>query len=164
MTNKAIDSNLLEIVETDIREARKAIDYNTVEYPLEYFIDRVTQQQIDENLNWDESKQSYFIESLMLGLPVFNIVFIDKDNNDGYSVIDDPKQLIDGKQRLCTAINFINGNLRLENLKELESLNGFKFSDLVLSRQRKFKRITVKAIAVNPNSDLSVWREYKSSR
>ena len=146
-----------EIIETEIREARKTVDYNTVEYPLEYFIDSISQQQINDNLNWDESKQSYFIESLMLGLPVFNIIFIDKDNNDGYSVIDDSEQLIDGKQRLLTALNFINGNLQLLNLKELESLNGFKFKDLMLSRQRRFKRITVKAIAVDPKSDLSVW-------
>ncbi len=164
MNNKIIDSHQQKIVETEISQARETVDYLNVEYPLEYFLDKITQQQIDNNLNWDKSKQSYFIESLMLGLPVFNIIFIDKDNNDGYSVIDNPKQLIDGKQRLCTAMNFINGNLRLENLKELESLNGFKFSDLVLSRQRKFKRITVKAIALYPNSDLSVWRKYKSSK
>ena len=96
----------------------------------------------------------------MLGLPVFKIVFIDKDNNDGYSVLDDHEQLIDGKQRLLTALNFINGNLRLSELKVIESLNGFTFKDLPLSRQRRFVRTTVKAIAVNPNSDLSVWRKY----
>ena len=149
-----------EIAETAIREARKNIDFNTVEFPLEHFIDGITKQQINDNLNWNESKQSYFVESLMLGLPVLNIVFIDKDN-DYYSVINDYKQLIDGKQRLYTAINFIDGNLELCNLKTLTSLNGFKFSDLVLSRQRKFKRTTIRAIAVNPKSDLSVWSTYK---
>ncbi len=35
------------------------------------------------------------------------------------------------------------------------------FKDLPLSRQRRFVRTTVKAIAVNPKSDLSVWREYR---
>lgn len=150
-----------ELAETAIREGRKSVDYNTAEFPLEYFINKITRTEIDNNLNWDESKQSYFIESLILGLPVLNIVFIDKDNNDGYSIAEDIKQIIDGKQRLLSAINFISGNFRLSNLKQLESLNGFKFKDLMLSRQRRFQRITVKAIAVNPKSDLSVWKEYQ---
>jgi hypothetical protein len=149
-----------EIAETAIREARKNIDYNTVEFPIEYFIDQINQEQIDNNLHWDESKQSYFIESLMLGLPAFNIIFVDKNHNDGYSVIDDIEQLIDGRQRLFTALNFINGNLRLSNLKVTESLNDFTFKDLPLSRKRRFERTTVKAIAVNPKSDLSVFARY----
>lgn len=150
-----------ELAESAIREARKTIDYNTVEYPLEYFIDKISQQEINDYLNWDESRQSYFIESLMLGLPVFKIVFKEKESDDDWSKFDSLEEIIDGKQRLLAALNFINGNLRLFNLKQLESLNGFKFSDLVLSRQRRFKRTTVKAIAVNPNSELSVWRQYR---
>ena len=149
-----------ELAETAIRETRETIDYNKVEYPIEYFIGNISDREIDDNLDWDESKQSYFIESLILGLPVFNIVFIDKDNDCGYSVIDDPKQIIDGKQRLFTALNFVNGNLQLSNLKVLNSLNGFTFRDLPLYRQRKFQRITVRAIAVNPKSDLSVFARY----
>lgn len=150
-----------ELAETAIREARKNIDYNTAEFPLEYFIDKISQQEIDNNLNWDESKQSYFIESLMLGLPVFNIVFKERDGDDNWSEFYSVEQLIDGRQRLYTALNFINGNLQLSNLKVIESLNGFTFTDLPLSRQRRFKRTTVKAIAVAPNSDLSVWREHR---
>lgn len=149
-----------EMAETAIREARKTIDYNTIEFPLEYFLGRITQQQVDELLNWDESKQSHFIESLVLGLPALNIVFVAKDNNDAWNEIYEAAQLIDGKQRLLTALNFINGNLRLTDLKEINSLNGFTFRDLPLPRQRKFKRISVRAIAVNPKSDLSVFTRY----
>jgi uncharacterized protein with ParB-like and HNH nuclease domain len=137
-----------ELAETAIREARKTVDYNTVEYPLEYFIDKITQQQINDNLNWDKSEQSYFVESLLLGLPVLNVVINDNDNE---------LKIVDGKQRLYTAINFIQGNLELQNLKTLTSLNGFDFNDLLLPRQRKFKRISVRAIAVSPDFDLSVW-------
>lgn len=145
-----------EPAETAIREARKTVDYNTVEYPLEYFIDKISQQQINDNLSWDESKQSYFIESLILGLPVLQIVFVDSSIDSGYFERD--AQLIDGRQRIYTALNFINGNLRLRELRNLSALNGFKFKDLPLSRQKKLRRITARAIAVNPNSDLSIWR------
>jgi hypothetical protein len=50
-----------EIAETAIREARKTVDYNTVEYPLEYFIDKISQEEIDNYLDWDKSQQSYFL-------------------------------------------------------------------------------------------------------
>jgi len=157
--SKIIDSQQKEIAESQIREARKTIDYNSVQFPLEYFIDRITQQQIDSLLKWNESKQSYFIESLMLGLPVLNIVFREKAEKYRLHGIDEVEQLIDGKQRLLTALNFLNSNLRLFNLKEIDSLNGFTFRDLPLSRQKKFRRISVRAIAINPKSDLSVWKE-----
>lgn len=158
-TAKIIDSQQKELAETEIREARKTVDYDSVQYPLEYFLDKIAQKQIDSLLNWDELKQSYFIESLMLGLPVLNIVFIDKNSDDHWSEIENEIQLIDGRQRLYTAINFINGNLRLSNLREITSLNGFTFKDLPLSRQRRFKRISVRAIAVAPDSDISVWKK-----
>lgn len=154
-----INSQQKELVELAIREARKTVDYNTIGYPLEYFVDKISQQEIDDNLNWDESKQSYFIESLMLGLPALNIVFQEKNINN-WSELDSFEQLIDGKQRLMSALNFANGNLRLSSLKQLESLNGFKLNDLVLSRQKKFKRILVRTIKVDSKSDISVWKEY----
>lgn len=139
-----------EIAEAAIREARKTVDYNTVEYPLEYFLDKISDEELKKNLHWATFQQSSFIESLLLGLPVIHAVIHD----------DIELEFIDGKQRLYTAVNFVKGNLELCNLKTLTSLNGFKFSDLVLPRQKKFKRISVRAIAVNPKSDLSIWREY----
>jgi hypothetical protein len=148
--SKTIDPHQKELAETEIREARKTVDYNTVEYPLEYFIDKINQQEIDNNLRTDTLQQSYFIESLLLGLPVLNIVINDNDEQ---------LEIIDGKQRLYTAIDFINGNLKLENLKQLVTLNGLKFEDLLMSRQKKFKRISVRAIAVAPNFDISVWKK-----
>lgn len=139
-----------EQAETAIREARKTVDYNTVEYPLLYFIDKISDKEIKNDLRWDTLQQSYFVESLLLGLPMINAVV--HDNAE--------LELIDGKQRLLTAINFAKGNLRLSNLKTLTTLNDFSFDDLLPSRQKKFKRISVRAIVVEPNSDLSVWREY----
>ncbi len=132
-----------EMIEMAIREGRKKVDYNTVDYPLEFFVEHINQQQVNDELNWDTLKQSYFIESVLMGLPVLKII-MDSDDN-----------LIDGKQRLYTTINFVNGHLKLENLKILSSLNNFYFQDLLLPRQRKFKRITVRSIVIFPSSDLS---------
>ena len=132
-----------EMIETAIREGRKKVDYNTVEYPLEFFIEKISQEQVNDQLKWDTLQQSYFIESLLMGLPILNLV-MDSDEN-----------IIDGKQRLYTTINFVNGNFKLENLKQMPSLNGFHFQDLLLSRQRKFKRLSAKIIVLSESSDVS---------
>lgn len=139
-----------ELAETAIREARKTVDYNTIDYPVEYFLDKISDEELKKNLHWAAFQQSSFIESLLLGLPVIHAVIHD----------DIELEFIDGKQRLYTAVNFIKGNLELCNLKTLTSLNGFNFSDLVLPRQKKFRRISVRAIVVDPKSDFSVFARY----
>lgn len=138
-----------EMIETAIREGRKKVDYNIVDYPLEFFMEKISQQQINDELKWDTLQQSSFIESLLMGLPVLKMI-MDSDEN-----------IIDGKQRLYTTINFVNGHLKLENLKKMSSLNGFHFQDLLLSRQRKFKRITARTIVISPSSDVSYWLDCK---
>lgn len=148
-SNQKVDSHQKEIAEIEIRKQRETIDYDTVNYPIEYFRDKISQQEINNSLHWNTKQQSYFVESLLLGIPILNIVI----NNNS-----DEIEVIDGKQRLYTAINFINNNLILNNLKELARLNGFKFEDLLFSRQKKFKRYTVRAIVVGQNFDKSVWR------
>lgn len=155
-TNKKIDFYQKEIAEEEIRNQRKAIDYNTVSYPLEYFKDKISQQEIDSSLYWNKKQQSYFIESLLLGLPVLNIVINEIITHENEVKI----EVIDGKQRLYTALKFINGNLMLENLSNLSTLNSFRFEDLVPSRQKDFKRITVRVIVVAPDCDQSIWKLY----
>jgi hypothetical protein len=147
-----VDFYRQEIAEAEIRQRQKDFDYNTVSYRLEYLVDKISQQEIVLNLHWDQKKQSYFIESLLLGLPVLEIV-IKQNDNDAESAI----EVIDGKQRLYTAINFISNHLVLKGLEKLVILNGFKFQDMVLSRQRKFARITARTICVESNSDKSAW-------
>lgn len=85
-------------------------------------------------------------------LPILEIV-IKKNYNDAESAL----EVIDGKQRLYTAINFINNNLVLNGLEKLVMLNGFKFKDMVLSEQRKFARLTVRTICIKSNSNNSAW-------
>ena len=137
--------NNQEILERAIREGRKKVDYNTLDYPLEVWLEKISQEQINNELVWDKLQQSSLIESLLLGLPFLNIII----NNE--------LEVIKGKQQLYTAINFINDNLRLENLNILTSLNGFTFNNLLLPRQRKFKKINVRTIEIAPNSDITYW-------
>lgn len=139
-------------IESEIKKAQEKVKYYTSEYPLEHFLNLTRSNK--ENA-WNTEEQSRFIESLLLGLPMPQVVVYDPslgEDEEGENL-----EIFNGENSLFTAIDFIKGNLKLEGLKILTSLNGFKFTDLVLSRQRRFKRITVRAIQIHPGSDLSYW-------
>lgn len=162
--NKIIDRRQQELAELAIREAIEKVDYDTVDCPLEQFIDSISQDQIEEYLLWDNRQQSYFIESLLLGLPLLNIISVcDRQDVEGLRVVPqlfnrDEFKVIDGKQRLSAALNFVSGNLQLEGLCRLNTVNGFCFKDLALSRQRKFRRLTVRAIVLSSQAEINLFK------
>jgi hypothetical protein len=55
-------------------------------------------------------------------------------------------EIIDGVQRIRTLARFLTGDLVLTNLDRLSQLNGFRFHDLHPSRQRRFRRATLRLI------------------
>src|SRR5574340_498205 len=71
---------------------------------------------------WKEDKQSAFIESFLLNVPVPPI-YLSEDDFGFYSVID-------GKQRLTAVNAFMSNELRLKDLREFPELNGVYFKDL----------------------------------
>jgi hypothetical protein len=54
---------------------------------------------------------------------------------------------------------FINNELTLNNLEELEKLNGFKFNDLPLSRKRRFNRTSIKMIQLTEKANEKTRRD-----
>ena len=97
---KSLKENLVrDEIELEICTAQKMMNYDTVEYPIEFFLDLISQEQINKELQWNEAKQSLFIESLLLGFPMLHTLIV-KDN----------LEIIDGRQRLYTTINFIRGS------------------------------------------------------
>lgn len=139
--------------EAEINEQVKSFDYYTLEYPLEVIVQYYLngkenpENQLlipDDNrvMTWDEDQQSNFIEFILLGLPISPIFVVDLSESKDYSRF----EVIDGKQRIRTLINFSNNELTLNNLKQLRTLNGSMFINLLPSRQRHFKRTTIKII------------------
>jgi hypothetical protein len=152
----------LDEIELEIQEASKTTDYFKIEYPLEFFLDIISQEEINKEIHWDTSQQSRFIESLLLNLPVLNLVIyssmgIDEIDGDPESIFEKTFEVIDGKQRLYTSLNFLNGHLKLEGLEMLSALEGFRFNDIILSRQRRIKRKPVKVTHLAAGSDVSYW-------
>jgi Protein of unknown function DUF262 len=109
---------------------------------------------------WSETKQSQFIESLILELPVPPIYVI--ENQDGVY------ELIDGLQRISSYLHFRgkragldgddnviyeNHDLVLQNCDFLKSINGLSFKELPLAIQIKLKRHFIRMDVLRRESD-----------
>jgi hypothetical protein len=79
---------------------------------------------------WNIQKKSRLIESLILGLPVPQIVLAERDNVKGKFIV------LDGKQRLLSIFQFYGksgssyDNFKLTGLEILKKLNGSSYEDL----------------------------------
>ncbi len=80
-----------------------------------------------------------------MGLPIPFLFFW--ENSEG------KLEIVDGVQRLKTIEEFILGDFALGELEELSLLSGFKFKDLLESRQRKFKNRSIRAFLLNEHID-----------
>lgn len=151
-----------------IRELHKTVDYNTIEYPIEVIVDKFLEEEdgytelfipdYQREFAWDEIRQSKFIESILLGLPIPSIYvadiseeLLDKNNLETEDLA--RWEIIDGTQRIRTLARFINQQLKLQGLEKLTKLEGFLFSDLPLARQRRFKRASIRIIELTENTD-----------
>jgi hypothetical protein len=156
-----------EAAESQIVEMQRDVDYDTKEYPVETVVHKYL-QGIDEDENeifipdyqrdftWDVARQSKFIESVMIGLPI-PYVFVadigDKPGSEGRL------EVVDGSQRIRTLAHFVKGTLVLTGLEKLTALNGFRFTDLTPSRQRRFNRRTLRMIELTEKADEEVRRD-----
>lgn len=154
--------------EEQIRAEQKVVDYDTKEYIVELIVNKYQQgKDEDENelfipeyqrdFTWDPKRQSKFIESVMLGLPIPYIFTagLNKEIGEDEGRI----EIVDGSQRIRTLAAFLNNELELTGLEKLDTLNGFKFSDLELSRQRKFNRRPIRVIELTDKADDQVRRD-----
>jgi hypothetical protein len=80
---------------------------------------------------WDKVRKSRFIESIILGLPIPQIILAEKKDKKGTYIV------IDGKQRLLSIRQFFSKSddtefpvLKLAGLDSLQILNGISYQDL----------------------------------
>jgi len=144
----------LTLVEQEnlINSARKNVKYDTKEYTLELLVSKFN-RYIEENKQteifipfyqrkfvWKDDRQSKFIESILLGLPIPPMYFAEVD--DGIL------EVIDGSQRIRTINRFLTNKLKLKGLKQLSELNGLTFNDFSSSRKRKINNASMRAVVV----------------
>ncbi len=143
--------------EDQLLEEKIPVDYDTREFVVEYIVEKFEQQEYkippyQREFVWKPNKQSKFIESVLLDLPIPYLFFAD-DKVDG------KLEIVDGSQRIRTLVSFKNDNLILEGLEKLDKLNGFRFSDLLESRQRRFLRKTLRSIELTEKADFEVKKD-----
>lgn len=150
--------------EQEIIDKERIVDYDTKEYPVETIVQKYLRGiETDENelfvpdyqrdSAWDNKRQSKFIESVLIGLPIPNIFVADLAEGEGRL------EIVDGSQRVRTLAAFFTDKLVLEGLEKLTMLNGFRYSDLPLSRQRRFSRRTLRMIELTTKADEEVRRD-----
>lgn len=150
--------------EEQILDNQRIVDYDTKEYPVEVVVEKyLSGREDDENeifvpdyqreFVWPNDTRSKFIESVLIGLPIPYVFVADVGKGEGRL------EIVDGSQRIRTLAAFVQDEFELDGLKKLKKLNGFLFSDLPVSRQRRFKRRTIRLIELTEKADENVRRD-----
>lgn len=161
------DEDAKAAAEEQIRELQADVDYDTKEYPVEVIVQKF-QTGLDDGVNelyvpdyqrdmaWDEGRQSKFIESVLIGLPIPYLFVADvgKELEEGGRL-----EIVDGSQRIRTLQLFMSNQLRLRKLEKLTSLENFSYGDLPASRQRRFNRRTLRMIELTERADEAIRRD-----
>lgn len=147
-----ITEEKLQRIEEQILEEKKAVDFDTREFTVEFLVGKYLKDlETDENdifvpdyqrdFVWDEIRQSKLIESITLGLPI-PIVFMAEDSNGRL-------EIVDGSQRIRALAAFLEDDLTLTALDRLTELNELKYSDLPKSRQKKINNTPIRMIVLS---------------
>lgn len=107
--------------------------------------------EYQRDFTWNEERQSKFIESILLGLPI-PLVFVAENKDSAW-------EIVDGSQRIRTLHAFINNNITLKGLEKIDALNGFSFLDLDVSRRGKFMDTPLRMIVLSEDADDEVKRD-----
>jgi hypothetical protein len=127
------DSRELDV---DQKEISEAVTWGT-DWTVETIFNQLLKGNISLNPQfqrrnaWNNVKKSRLIESLMLGLPVPEIILAENKTKKGSYIV------IDGKQRLLTIRHFLSNSddnnfkpFKLEGLEILTELNGKSYQDI----------------------------------
>lgn len=157
--------------ELQIRDKQQVVDYDTKEYPVEVLVQKYADGLEDDQneifipdyqreMAWSDKHQSKFVESVFLGLPIPYIFVADLGRTDDDDEPDLGRlEIVDGTQRIRTLYRFLHNQLTLSDLKKLDKLNGFRFCDLSLARQRRFQRSTIRMIVLTEKADETTRRD-----
>lgn len=137
--------------EEQIVELSKRIEFYITEYSVEILAKKMKDGEFvipdyQRDDTWEDSRKTRFIESVLMGLPIPFLFF--------WEIPESGKlEIVDGSQRLRTIHQFVEGDLVLGPLKELDKLEGMSFKDLPESRQRKIKNRSIRGIVLNEHAD-----------
>jgi len=97
---------------------------------------------------WDRNRQSKFIESVLLNIPIPNLFFAEEE--DGSKVV------VDGQQRLIALKKYVENSFALCGLEVLHQLNTKRFDDLTDRQQRIINNRTLRCLVISAKSDSEI--------
>jgi Protein of unknown function DUF262 len=137
-------------------DARRDIRYIVTDYPVELLVNKFKEEGTDEGdlyippyqrqLRWIERSRSYFIESVLLRIPVPPIFLYE---------VEGKLEVVDGSQRVRTLFQFINNKFSLSDLEKLDILNGMNFQDLPPAIQKRFLNTSIRSFVLDEGTDTS---------
>lgn len=166
---EALSKEKIEAIEKQIDAHRQEVKFDIREYPVETIVDKFTngiEEGINElfipdyqrELNWDRKRKSKFIESVFIGLPIPYLFACDVAPDD----IEEDQgrfEIIDGSQRVRTLAEFVSDRFPLTHMEKLKELEGLRFSQLPLSRRRRFNRTTLRLIELEKGTTETTRRD-----
>jgi hypothetical protein len=91
---------------------------------------------------WDDERKSRLIESIIVGLPVPNIVLAENKDYRGKFIV------IDGKQRLVAVREYMEGEYRLKGLDMRPDLNAKGFTELPQEDREYLENATIRSSVI----------------
>lgn len=149
-TTRIITDTDRDAAEAEIVEQSKRIEFYITEYSIEILANKVRQGEFvvpayQREFTWEDKRQSRFIESVIMGLPIPFLFF--------WEMEDGRLEIVDGSQRLRTIEAFVLGDFRLGDLESLPKISNFRFGDLPESRRRKIKNRSIRGIVLGEHAD-----------
>lgn len=146
-----------EISSKQISEKRQEIKFGTIDYAIGYLVKQFEEEEFyvpreyQRNFIWVNKDKSYFIESILMGLPVPFMFFADTD--------DGRIEIVDGAQRTQTLVQFAQNELKLNDLEVLTDANGLSFSDLDIAIQRRFLNTNIRVVYLEEGTTKNIRQE-----
>lgn len=140
-----------------ISEKKQEIKYDTRDYVIGYLVNQFEEEEFyvpreyQRNFIWTNTDKSYFIESVLMGLPIPFMFFA--DTSDGKI------EIVDGAQRTQTLVQFAQNELKLNDLEILTDSNGLSFSDLDIAVQRRFLNTNIRVVYLEEGTTKNVRQE-----
>lgn len=147
---KNIDDVYIAKAEKTISDYSRTVNFTIVEYSFEFIVEKLNKGRYyvpgyQRELVWTPEKQSRFIESVLMGLPIPFVFFWQDEQGK--------MEIVDGSQRLRTINSFMSDGFALKNLKVLTEANGLLFSDFSESLRYKFSEKAIRVIVLDNSTD-----------
>lgn len=146
------DDEMVAVVEEARREAR----YLVTDYPVELLVQKFREEPQQEGdiyipeyqrkLRWSDQAQSYFIESVILRIPIPPIFLYDVKGR---------LEIVDGSQRVRTLARFANDEFALGELDKLDVLSGLRYSQLPTTIQKRLYNTPIRSFVLDEGTDES---------